>query len=83
VPGVLFTTSSRHGGEDETTLQRIQYDLSGGVPFLPSASPLPQLALAPAADVSGPSYAVITLWVPHALESQAAAKLTYSGFTLD
>lgn len=82
VPGVLFTTDSRPETEDEKKLQRIQADLSGGITSLPSESSLPQLALASVAAEGGMTYAVITLWVPQAMETDAATKLSSAGFTL-
>lgn len=80
VAGVLFTTSSRPGTEDERLLQVIQEKLADGIVQLPEVSSLPQLALALAATLDGPTISVITLWVPKSKESEAVTLLEAAGF---
>lgn len=80
--GVRFTTDGRPGTAQERHLQEIQGALSEGVVFLPSHTTLPHLSWHSVATVDGPSYPVISLWVPTEQRSQAAERLQSAGFTV-
>jgi hypothetical protein len=83
VPGVRFATAARPGSAEEGTLQRIQATLSGGDMSLPSPTTVAHLAYQSVEVVDGTSYSIITLWVPEAQESDAAAALRAEGFDVE
>lgn len=80
VAGVRFTTTARQDTEDEEALQRIQEELADGVVLLPGDTTLPHLSLTSVKVISGPTHAVITLWVPKAKETRARELLLSEGF---
>ena len=83
VAGIRFRTDARPDTALEAKLQEIQSALSGGQVLLPSPTTLPHLELTSVQVVDGESYAVISLWVPRDLRSDAAAQLEAAGFTLE
>lgn len=82
VPGVRFRTDARQHTSEEERLQEIQSRLSGGEDDLPSQTTLPHLALEEVQTVDGPSYSVISLWVPTDKRAEAAERLRAAGFTV-
>lgn len=82
VPGVRFVTDARPDSAQDVQLRRLRDELSGQPEHLPSKTTLPQLAWAPVATPGGPSYTIVTLWVPAQLRSDAVAKLEAAGFAV-
>lgn len=80
IRGVRFDTDARQGTSQEAALQRIQSTLSGGETSLGSNPTVAHLSLVSVQVVDGPSYAVITLWVPSEQETEAARLLSLEGF---
>lgn len=83
MPGVLFTTSAVRESAEEATLQQIQSELSGGKVWIGRSEPVPQLMLMIQDAVDGMESSVIALWVPSALEADAASKLRTEGFVVE
>jgi hypothetical protein len=82
VSGVRFLTDARPETEADFKLRAIQRELAGGVDRLPEGTTLPHLNFVSVATVDGPSYSVISLWVPKEKRSKATALLRAADFTV-
>jgi len=80
VAGVRYRTNARPWTREEAKLQEIQRTLAGGDVELPAQTTLPHLNLSAAGHSDGPPVSHISLWVPLAQRSEAAALLATAGF---